>query len=62
MEELSYVLAKDFVFCVHVHFYMFTTAHFHPAASISHFLTAAMKFHVFLPTKFVCLALPLLST
>ena len=56
------MLAKDFVFCVHVHFYIFTTAHFHPAASISHFLTAAMKFHVFLPTKFVCLALPLLST
>ena len=47
MEELSYVLTKDFVFCVHVHFYFFTTAHFHLTASISHFLTAAMKFSCF---------------
>ena len=37
----------------------FTAAHFHLAgrsllaASISHFLTAALNFHVFLPTKFV---------
>ena len=44
MEELSYVLTKDFVFCVHVRFYFFTAAHFHLAASISHFLNAAMKF------------------
>ena len=57
MEELSYVLAKDFVFCVHVHFYFFTAAHFHLAASISHFLTAAMKF-----SCFSSLALSLLST
>ena len=47
MEELSYVLTKDFVFCVHVHFYFFTTAHFHLTAGISHFLTAAMKFSCF---------------
>ena len=26
-EELSYVLTKDFVSCVHVRFYFFTTAH-----------------------------------
>ena len=33
----------------------FTAAHFHLilAASISDFLTAALNFHVFLPTKFV---------
>ena len=37
----------------------FTAAHFHLAgrsllaASISHFVTAALNFHVFLPTKFV---------
>ena len=39
--------------------FMFTVAHFHLAgrsllgASISHFLTAPLNFHVFLPTKFV---------
>ena len=32
MEELSYVLTKDFVSCVHVNFYFFTSAHFHLAA------------------------------
>ena len=37
MEELSHMLTKDFVSCVHVRCYSFT------AASISHFLTAAMK-------------------
>ena len=37
MEELSPA-------CVHVRFYFFTAAHFHFAASISHFLTAALKF------------------
>ena len=36
-EELSHVLTKDFVSCVHVRCYSFT------ATSISHFLTAAMK-------------------
>ena len=47
MEELCYVLTKDFVACVHVRFYFFTAAHFHLAANISHFLTAAMKFSCF---------------
>ena len=54
MEELSYLLTQYFVSCVHVRFYfslplIFTLL----AASISHFLTAALNFHVFLPTKFV---------
>ena len=54
MEELSYVLTQYFVSCVHVRFYfslplIFTLL----AASISHCLTAALNFHVFLPTKFV---------
>ena len=50
---------QKFVACILLRFYFFTAAHFHLpdrsllAASISHFLTAAMKFHVFLPTKFV---------
>ena len=47
MEELSYVLTKDFVSSVHICFYFFTSPHFHLAASISHFLTAAMKFLCF---------------
>ena len=47
MEKLSYVITKDFVSCVHVLFYFFTAAHFHLAASISHFLTAAMEFSCF---------------
>ena len=54
MEELSYVLTQYFVSCVHVRFYfslqlIFTLL----VASISHCLTAALNFHVFLPTKFV---------
>ena len=54
MEELSYVPTQYFVSCVYVRFYfslplIFTLL----AASISHFLTAALNFHVFLPTKFV---------
>ena len=54
MEELSYVLTQYFVSCVHVRFYfslplIFTLL----AGSISHCLTAAWNFHVFLPTKFV---------
>ena len=54
MEELSYVPTQYFVSCVHVRFYfslqlIFTLL----AASISHFLTAALNFHVLLPTKFV---------
>ena len=43
MEELSYVLTKDFVFCVHVRYYFFTATDFHLAASISHFLTTAIS-------------------
>ena len=61
MEELSYVVTKNFVACVPVGFYyfFFTVAHFHLvgrsllAVSISHFLTAVMNFYVFLPTKFI---------
>ena len=54
MEELSYVLTQYFVSCVHVRFYfslplIFTLL----ASSISHFLTAALNYHVFLPTKLV---------
>ena len=41
------MITKDLVSCVHVLFYFFTAAHFHLAASISHFLTAAMKFLCF---------------
>ena len=43
MEELSYVVTKDFVSCVNVRFCFFTAAHFYLAgcsllaASISHF-------------------------
>ena len=53
MEELLYVLTQYFVSCVHVRFYfspplIFTLL----AASISHLLTAALNFHVFLATKF----------
>ena len=48
MEELSYVLTQYFVSCVHVRFYfslplIFTLL----AASISHFLTAALTFLFF---------------
>ena len=54
MEELSYVLTQYSVSSVHVGFYfslplIFTLL----AASISHCLTSALNFHVFLPTKFV---------
>ena len=41
------MITKDLVSCVHVLFYFFTAAHFHLAASISHFLTAAMEFSCF---------------
>ena len=52
MEGLSCVLTQYFVSCVHVGFYfslplIFTLL----AASISHFLTAFLNFHVFLPTN-----------
>ena len=54
MQKLSYVVTEYFVSSVHVRFYfslplIFTLL----AASISHFLIAALNFHVFLPTKFV---------
>ena len=64
------MLTQYFVSCVRVLFYfslplIFTLL----ASSISHCLTAALNFHVFLPTKFVrfcfpylALALSLLST
>ena len=50
MEKLSYVLTQYFFSCFHVPFYfslplIFTLL----AASISHFLTAALNFHVFFP-------------
>ena len=64
IEELSCVLTQYFVSCVHVRFcfslpLIFTLL----AVSISHFLTAALNFHVFLPTNFqkLALALSLLS-
>ena len=54
---------------VHVLFYFFTAAHFHLAASISHFLTAAMEFSCFSSNEIrhlcfqsLALALSLLST
>ena len=58
MEELSCVLTQYFLSCVHVRFYfslplIFTLL----AASISHFFTAALNFHVFLLTKFVSFVL-----
>ena len=54
MEELSYVLTQYFVSCVHVRFYVSLPLIFNLlAAGISHCLTAALNFHVFLPTKFV---------
>ena len=75
MEELSYVITKDFVSCVHVPFYFFTAAHFHLAvrsllaASISHVSTTAMKCSCFSSNEIcllcfqsLALALSLLST
>ena len=54
MEDLSYVLTQDFVSCVHVRFYFSLPLIFALlAANISRCLTAALNFHVFLPTKFV---------
>ena len=41
------MFTKRFVSCVLVRCYFFTAAHFHLAANISHFLTAAMKFSCF---------------
>ena len=60
MEEVWYVFTQYFVSCVHVCFYfslllIFTSL----AASISHFLTTTLNFHVFLPMKFVSLVFSL---
>ena len=57
MEELSYVLTQYFVSCVHVRFYfslplIFTLL----AGSISHCLTAAVNFHVFLQNSSLLLS------
>ena len=52
MEELSYVLTQYFVSCVHVRFYFSLPHIFTLLGAISHFLKAALNFHVFLPTKF----------
>ena len=49
MEELSYVFTQYFVSCVHVRSYFLLPLIFTLlAASISHCLTAALNFHVFL--------------
>ena len=47
MEELSYLLTRDFVSCFHVFFFSLPLNFTLLAASISHFLTAAMKFSCF---------------
>ena len=75
MEELSYVITKDFVSCVHVRFYFFTAAHFHLAVrsllplAFLIFFTTAMKCSCFCPNEIrllcfqsLALALSLLST
>ena len=50
-------LPNIFVSCVHVRFYFSPPLIFILLApSISHFLTADLNFHVFLPTKFVSFA------
>ena len=57
MEELSYVITKDFVSCVHVRFYFFTAAHFHLAVrsllplAFLIFFTTAMKCSCFCPNE-----------
>ena len=53
MQKLSYVVTEYFVPSVHVRFYfslplILTLL----AAIISHFLTAALNYHVFLPSNF----------
>ena len=68
-------MCLSIVSCVHVSFYFFSAAHFYLAgrsllaASISHFLSAAMKFSCFssneirlLCFQLIALALSLLST
>ena len=53
MEELSYVLTQYFVSCVLRFYFSLPLIFTLLAARISHCLTAALNFHVFLPTKFV---------
>ena len=53
MEELSYVLTQYFVSCVLRFYFSLALIFTLLAASISHCLTAALNFRVFLPTKFV---------
>ena len=53
MEELSYVLTQYFVSCVLLFYFSLPLIFTLLAASVSHCLTAALNFHVFLPTKFV---------
>ena len=55
MEELSYVLTKNFVSCVHVHFYFFNFALFHsfffgwpPLAGRSHFSFSHRRYEIFM--------------
>ena len=53
MEKVSYVLTQYFVSTVHVRFYFSLSLIFTSlAASISHFLTAALNFHVFSSNEF----------
>ena len=53
------MLTKHLVACFLLPFIFFAVAHFRLAdrslltASTCHFLSASMKFHLFLPTKFV---------
>ena len=53
VEELLYVLTQYFVSCVLRFYFSMPLIFTLLAASISHCLTAALNFHVFLPTKFV---------
>ena len=47
MEKMSCLLAKNFITYVRVHFYFFKLIFTFLASSISHFLTAAVKFSCF---------------
>ena len=47
MEELSYMLTKGFVSCVHVHLYFVTAAHFHLAGRY-HFSFSHHRYEIFM--------------
>ena len=47
MEELSYMLTKDFVSCVHVRLYFVTAAHFHLAGRY-HFSFSHHRYEIFM--------------